>query len=360
MTKNASGGRLGAAAVTWRWAGVVVVVLATIIPGCSEDGTTMGPEDVIITAPFPGFPPVPEPADNPTTEAKAELGRHLFFDKRFSANNTVSCGSCHESQAAFSDPGESTSVGFEGGRTTRNAPSLTNVAYNTSLFWEGGIPTLEQQAVAPIINPIEMGMNTDTLIVKLEQEPLYVNLFNQAWGSSEITLERVTKSISAYERTLLSGSSPYDEWNRGDDNAIDESAKRGIALFFGEKGDCFHCHGGFNFTDNLFHHNGLDSVTIDEGRYRITNLESDKGKFRTPTLRNIALTGPYMHDGRFFTLEEVVRHYNSGGKRHPNKDALMRPLGLSDGDIADLVAFLESLTDEVFVQDPALQNPWGE
>jgi cytochrome c peroxidase len=132
-----------------------------------------------------------------------------------------------------------------------------------------------------------------------------------------------------------------------------------VGLFFGETGDCFHCHNGFNFTDHLFRNTGLDSVTVDEGRYLITHNEADKGKFRTPTLRNIALTGPYMHDGRFDTLEEVVRHYNSGGKRHVNKDPLLRPLGLSETDIQDLVAFLESLTDHTFTQDPSLQDPWG-
>jgi cytochrome c peroxidase len=358
MTDRVTVSRRGLAAAPFHSCWLLFAAASLILSGCSGDESPIQPPADIVGAPFPGFPVVPEPADNPTTEAKAELGRYLFYDTRFSQNNTISCGSCHKPEGAFSDQGQSTSVGFEGGRTTRNAPGLTNVAYNTSLFWEGGVLSLEVQAVAPIINPIEMGMNTDTLLVKLRAEPLYSSLFLQAWGSSEITLERVTKSISAFERTLLSGSSPYDEWNRGDDNAISESAKRGVSLFFGEKGDCFHCHGGFNFTDNMFHNNGLDSVTIDEGRYRITNDETDKGKFRTPTLRNIALTGPYMHDGRFATLDQIVRHYNSGGKRHINRDPLMRPLGLSDGEIDDIVAFLESLTDPTFTDNPALQNPW--
>jgi cytochrome c peroxidase len=310
--------------------------------------------------PFPGFPAVPVPLDNPRTAAKVELGRFLFYDKRFSLDSSMSCASCHKPEHAFSDAGQATSMGFNGDFTTRNAPGLSNVAYNTSLFWEGGVPSLEIQAVAPIINPIELGMNTDTLLVRLQNEPRYDPMFIEAWGNNEITLERVTKSIAAFERELLSGSSPYDEWNRGNDDAISESARRGVALFFGEQGDCFHCHNGFNFNDNLFHNTGLDSVTVDEGRYLITHNEADKGKFRTPTLRNIGLTFPYMHDGRFNTLEEVVRHYNSGGKRHINKDPLLRPLGLSETDIQDLVSFLESLTDQTFTQDPDLQDPWEQ
>jgi len=338
---------------------ILCIVLGLFIAGCAKvDGSLDPVEGEFRFKNFPGFPAVPVPSDNPMTAAKVELGRHLFFDRRFSRDSSVSCGSCHKPEHAFSDAGNSTSAGFAGLRTTRNSPGLTNVAWNTSLFWEGGVPTLEIQAISPIINPVEMNMNTDTLILRLMQEQRYGPLFSRAWGDSRITLERVTKSLATFQRTLISGSSPFDRWTRGEAGAISASAQRGADLFFGERGDCFHCHGAFNFTDNRFHNTGLDSVTIDEGRYRVTNNEADKGKFKTPTLRNIALTSPYMHDGRFFTLEEVVQHYNSGGKPHPNRDPLMRPLGLTSMDVQDIVAFLESLTDYTFTQDPAFQDPW--
>jgi cytochrome c peroxidase len=340
---------------------LILPLLALLLMGCVKvDGVVEPAAESFRFKSLRGFPPVPVPADNPMTTAKTTLGRYLFFDKRFSRDSSVSCASCHKPEYAFSDAGNRTSAGFAGLRGTRNAPSLTNVAYNTSLFWEGGIPTLELQVIAPILNPVEMNMNTDTLISRLAQDARYALLFRQAWGDSRITLERITKSIAAFERTFLSGSSPFDQWLQGKQDAISASAKRGADLFFGERGDCFHCHGGFNFTDNQFHNTGLDSITIDEGRYRITNIEADKGKFKTPTLRNIAVTQPYMHDGRFQTLEEVVRHYNSGGKPHPNRDPLIRPLGLTESEIQDLVAFLQALTDTSFLHDPEIQNPWHE
>ncbi|MBX2992671.1 MAG: c-type cytochrome [Bacteroidetes bacterium] len=338
---------------------IVAAVLAALFAGCVKvDGVVEPVEETFRLPNFPGFPPVPVPAHNPMSTAKVTLGRHLFFDPRFSRDSSVSCASCHKPEFAFADAGNRTSAGFAGLRGTRNTPGLTNTAYGTSFFWEGGVLTLEIQVVSPILNPVEMNMNTDTLVLRLMQEPRYATLFTKAWGDSRITLERITHSIAAFERTILSGSSPFDKWTRGDRSAISASAARGADLFFGERGDCFHCHGGFNFTDNAFHNTGLDSVTIDPGRYLITNNETDKGRFKTPTLRNIALTSPYMHDGRFTSLEEVVRHYNSGGKPHPNRDILMRPLGLTESEVQDIVAFLEALTDLTFTTNPELQDPW--
>ena len=237
--------------------------------------------------------------------------------------------------------------------------SLTNVAYNTSFFWDGGVPTLEQQALAPIINPAEMNMETDTLVARLRRIPAYLPLFRAAWGDGAITLDRATKAIASFERTLVSGDAPFDRWRRGENGALDESAVRGYRLFFGEKGDCFHCHASFNFTDNSFRNNGLAPGIADQGRYALTGREEDRGRFRVPTLRNVAVTPPYMHDGRFATLEEVLAHYDAGARNSPGQDPLIRPLGLSAQEQRDIVAFLRSLTDSTFLGAPSLGNPWN-
>lgn len=332
--------------------GAVIIATAT---GCGDAVGALEPPT--LTTPKE-FPAIVFPKDNPYTPEKAEIGRHLFYDTRFSRDYSVSCASCHKQKHAFSDGFNPFSSGVAGRKGTRNSMTLTNIAYNTSFFWDGGVPTLEQQAIAPIIHPDEMDMNTDTLLVRLRAEPQYRELFKKGWNSEEITLERVTKSLATFERTLISSNAPYDRWRRGETEAMTPAAIRGHDLFFGEQGDCFHCHVSFNFTDNTFHNNGIDSVSVDYGRGRVTNLSRDEGTFRTPTLRNIALTPPYMHDGRFNTLEEVVKHYNSGGKLHPNRDPLMRPLGLSDQEISDIVAFLNALTDSTFINNPTLSNPW--
>lgn len=326
--------------------------------GCKSDTGPIEPVRQESFLPPKDFPSMDFPNDNPFTSEKAELGRYLFYDKRFSRDSSVSCGTCHKAEFAFSDSGNVFSKGFHGLLGSRNTPSLTNTGYNTSYFWDGTVFTLEKQAIAPIINPVEMNMDTDTLLIRLSSEPLYKPLFTRAWGSSEITLERVTKSLATFQRTLVSGTSPFDAWNRGNVDAISPAAQRGYDLFFGEKGDCFHCHTGYNFTDNMFHNNATELFPADEGRYRLTSNPEDKGKFRTPTLRNIALTPPYMHDGKFQTLEQVLIHYNSGGKSTENKDILMRPLGLTDQDRSDIIEFLRSLTDRQFTTAAALQDPW--
>jgi cytochrome c peroxidase len=338
---------------------LICCITLLLLAGCTKDEspTEQQAEQYRFNLPS-GFPPVNVPSDNPMSSAKVRLGRFLFYDKRFSKDGSVSCGSCHKPDGGFSDRGNATSAGFNGLRGERNTPGLTNAAFLTALHWEGGIPSLERQVLAPIINPIEMNMNTDSLVIRLSAVPTYTTLFKDAWGDSRITTERITKSIAAFERTLISGNSPYDKFVRGDRSAISPAAQRGADLFFGERGDCFHCHGSFNFTDNGFHNTGLDSITIDPGRYLLTNIETDKGKFKTPSLRNVAVTNPYMHDGRFNSLEEVVRHYNSGGKPHPNVAVLMRPLGLRDEEIIDIVEFLRALTDQQFLHDSTFSNPW--
>jgi len=338
-----------------RFAIWVLLCTVLILGSCKDPDAP--PADPPAIPHVDGFPPVRHPQDNPYSQEKALLGKHLFYDKSLSIDNSVSCGSCHQQEFAFSDAGNATSKGFHGLTGTRNAPGLTNVTYNTSFFWDGGVPTLEQQAIAPIINPIEMNMNSDTLVARLKMIPKYQELFTKAWGTSEITFDRVTKSIACFERTLLSGNSAYDRYKRGDTSAISTQAKFGSILFFSEKADCFHCHGGFNFTDNAFHNTGLDSIAVDKGLYLVSAYDPDKGKFRTPSLRNIALTAPYMHDGRFMTLEEALGHYNSGGRGAPFKDALVRPLNLSKEEVDAIIAFLKSLTDDEFVNNTEFKEP---
>lgn len=345
-----------AAFLRWRAAIVLpALLLGWLAGGCavsSEGPDIAGGENL----PPAGFPEMLAPPDNPTTDAKALLGRYLFYDKRFSRDRSTACGSCHLQEHAFSDTA-AFSLGVDGRVGTRNAPSLTNVGYNTSFLWEGGVPTLEQQAVVPIIHPNEMDLHTDTLVARLQTEPLYASLFTEAWGDGSITIGRITKSIAAFQRRLVSGNAPYDRYRNGNTAALSAAALRGQELFFNEVGDCFHCHGGYNFTDNDFHNNGL-SATADEGRFAITQRGLDKGKFKTPTLRNVAVTAPYMHDGRFTTLEQVVDQYNAGGQGHPNSDPLMRPLGLTEQEKQDLIEFLKGLTDEQFLVDSTFSNPW--
>lgn len=337
----------------------LLAILAQIcLVGCSEVDGSMESEQSSFEVEKPAdFPVMPEPRDNPTTAEKVELGRRLFYDKQMSLDYSTSCASCHQPELAFAD-NRKQSAGFGGLLTARNSPSLANTGYLPHFFWEGGIPTLEKQALAPIIAPNEFNIRADTLEKRMSSDPRYKMLFQAAFGDETVTLERITKSISAFQRTLISGNSPYDKFRRGDRSAISLSAQRGEALFFGETGDCWHCHNGYNLTTNSFHNTGLDSLTTDIGRAAVTKNPNDEGKFKVPTLRNIALTAPYMHDGRFQTLEQVLQHYNSGGKAHPNKDALMRPLGLSNQEVSDLIEFLKSLSDTSFTQNPAHNNPW--
>ncbi|MCB0713600.1 MAG: c-type cytochrome [Ignavibacteriae bacterium] len=334
-----------------------LIILGVAFTSCSEDVGVTPPEEELFTYALPeGFPEIVEPEDNQATEAKVELGRHLFYDKHLSRNLSIACASCHLQEHAFSDPNR-VSVGVDDRIGTRNAPSLANVGYNRSLLWEGGVKTLEQQAIVPIIHPDEMDMQTDTLVDRLRGISPYLALFKAAWGDDDITIERITKSLAAFERTIISGETPFDKWKRGNETALSKSALRGERIFFTERGDCFHCHGAFNFTDNIFHNNGL-SETEDEGRFRITQYNLDKGKFKTPTLRNIEVTAPYMHDGRLQSLEEVIDHYNNGGDGHSNSDPLIRPLNLTEEEQLDLLNFLKSLTDEEFLTRKDLSDPW--
>lgn len=302
------------------------------------------------------FPPVPIPADNPMSAIKVELGRKLFYDTRLSSDNTIACSSCHLQKFAFSDGGKALSAGVEGRLGTRNAPSLGNIGYRTSLFWEGGSPRLELQTIGPITSHLEMNMEPKQLVAKLKKIKEYPVLFKKNFDDG-ISMLNITKAISAFERTMISSNSAWDSYRLGNKTALSESAKRGLALFNTEKADCFHCHTGHNFTTEEVRNNGLYTVYEDIGLAKITDKDEDVGKFKVPSLRNAELTAPYMHDGSLKTLREVIEHYNSGGQPSLNSDPLIRPLGLSEADINDLIAFLKSLTDKTFTANPAYAAP---
>ncbi len=302
------------------------------------------------------FPVLPVPKDNPQTPEKIQLGRKLFYDTRLSADDSLSCSSCHQQQFAFSNAGNAVSTGIRGQKGSRNAPSLGNVAWRKSYFWEGGSPSLELQAMGPLTAHDEMAIEPRVLVAKLQAIPEYQKAFSRVFPEG-ITMLNVTKAIASFERTLVTNRSAYDKYRAGDEKAMSVAAVRGMELFFGESGDCFHCHNGFNFTTETLHNTGLKKTNPDLGLARITNRPEDAGKFKTPTLRNVALTAPYMHDGSIATLEKALEHYNKGGEDNPNVDMLMRPLGLSKTEINDLIEFLKALTDVEFTRDPRFSAP---
>lgn len=306
-----------------------------------------------------GFPQPVIPSDNTINSAKIELGRDLFYETRLSFNNTKSCASCHSLTASFSDSGNSVSTGASGEQGTRNAPGLMNVAYDTTFFWDGRASLLEMQAGFPILNPIEMGGDSNVIVATLNNIPYYREMFAEAFGNyaNQITFQRVRYAIATFERTLISGGSPYDRFMNGDSSALSASAQRGLKLFNSPKANCSNCHSGINFTDNAYHSTGITQVYTDEGREDVTNNPADNGKFRTPSLRNVALTPPYMHDGTFLDIPSVINNYNVGGRNNATQDSLIRPLYLVPEEFNDLVAFLQSLTDTSFTERPDFQKP---
>ncbi|HTA68320.1 MAG TPA: di-heme enzyme [Bryobacteraceae bacterium] len=331
-----------------------------------------------------GFPRPAVPADNPMSAAKVELGRRLFYDKRISVNGKASCGTCHRQDLAFTD-GLARAEGTTGQVHPRSSMSLVNVAYAPLLTWANPtLDSLEEQAVTPMLGeePIELGLkgHEQEFLNLLRSDPLYQRLFPKAFPEvgDVYTLKNVTKAIAAFERTIISMRSPYDRYRwGGDSSAISDSAKRGELLFSSsERGGCFQCHGGWNFTTIRFDgkrdgraegdpRGGFFNTGVslyappNRGLYERTLRLEDVGKFRAPSLRNIALTAPYMHDGSLTTLEEVIDHYAAGGKMdHPNKSRILRPFRLTDDEKRDLIEFLKSLTDEELLHDPRWSDPW--
>lgn len=295
------------------------------------------------------------PDDNVLTKSRVALGKRLFYDPALSADSTRSCGSCHAPHLAFSDS-TAVSLGIDNRIGTRNAPTLANVAYQKKLLREGGVPTLEMQILVPIQEHNEFDFNILLVAERLQKMPEYVAMAEKAYGRTPDAFV-ITRSIAAFERTLLSGDSPYDQYSfQGKNNALSMAEKRGLELFQSERLNCSKCHSGFLFTNQDFTNNGLYEIYPDSGRIRLTGLESDRGVFKIPSLRNIALTAPYMHDGSLPTLEAVIDHYQTGGKPHPNKSPLLKPFALTVKERADLIVFLRSLTDEIFVKNPEFRK----
>jgi cytochrome c peroxidase len=326
----------------------------------------------------PGFPAPRVPADNRMSAEKLDLGRRLFYDPRLSGNGTQSCSSCHQPERAFTD-GRAHAMGSTGESHPRSAMSLANVAYSASLTWaDPGKRSLESQAVVPMTNehPVEMGMKGHEIevLARLKAEPIYQGLFSAAFpGETEpFTLLNVRKSIACFERTIFSGDSPYDRFVWKDDrNAMSEAALRGMKLFTSDRLHCSRCHAGFTFSGPTvwqgspeaapaFFNNGVDEApgAADPGLFTVSHRQADRGRFRAPTLRNIAATGPYMHDGRFATLDAVIDHYARGGTPARNRSPLVPGFAITAEEKCDLIAFLESLTDEGFLKDLRLSNPW--
>ena len=303
-----------------------------------------------LTVPL-GLPPIPWPANNPYSKKKAELGRLLYFDKRLSTDGTISCGSCHSIPRAFTDRNP-VSEGIHGRRGTRHSPTVINAAYQTHLFWDGRAASLEEQAKGPIGNPKEMTLASSEHAAHQQcQERIrniagYRALFKELFGSEECTIDDIAKAIATFERTVLSGNSPYDRYKAGDKSAMSQEQIAGYEVF--KKSGCANCHAGPLFTDGRFLNIGvgMDRPKADLGRYEVTHHPSDKGAFKIPTLRDVANTYPYMHDGSQKTLAEVVEFYDKGGIRNPNLNPLIHPLHLSDSEKKALVSFMEALSGE--------------
>jgi cytochrome c peroxidase len=308
-----------------------------------------------------GLPSMTIPADNPMTVEGIALGRKLFFEKLLSATNTMSCATCHRLKSYTVDSNLRYSTGVDNIQGTRNSMPLFNVGYSPKLMWDGSASSLETQARLPIINPIEMHETMDNVVSKLQAHPEYPNLFLAAFGSSSINGTNISRALAQFQRTLISGNSKFDRWRRGEVSFTDQET-RGMNVYIAEeKGDCTHCHSyGSTFTDFGFRNTGLDSIPVDKGLALVTKLSSDEGKFKTPTLRNIAKTAPYMHDGRFQTLRECIQHYNKNFHYTANLAFELKTVTknrMNDADIDDLIAFLNTLTDEEFINNPAFTEP---
>lgn len=322
---------------------------------------------VAIVVPL-GLPPVPIPPDNPPTAETIALGRRLYYDTVLSRDRSISCASCHDPAAGFADP-RPFSVGAGGQLGVRNSPPVANAAYSTTQFWDGRASSLERQAEGPVQNPVEMAHTLWGVADRVNADPSYREQFEKAFGPGRITFEMVEKAIASFERTVLMGNSPFDRWYFGhQENVISSSAKRGFEIFrLADKGNCATCHRFSDsnplFTDNEFHNLGVgvgdDFVPNDPGRYAVTGIDADQGAFKTPSLRNVALTAPYMHDGSLKTLKDVVDFYVGGGNSNRFRDRKMKELSyLTAQDRADLVEFLKSLTGQVPVDvGPPSESP---
>jgi cytochrome c peroxidase len=317
------------------WSRLALVAPAFVILGA----------DPVVEVPL-GLLPIRFPKDNPYTPAKRELGRLLYYDKRLSADGTVACASCHAPENAFTD-NKPVSSGIKGQTGGRSAPTVFNRAYSLAQFWDGRAKSLEEQAAGPMANPIEMGNTHEVVVNTLRGIAGYRTMFKQVFGSEEFGIDEVTKAIATYERTVLSGNSPYDRYKAGNKKALTASQVRGMDVYF-NKAKCDQCHEGINLTANSYHNIGVgaDKPNPDVGRFEVTKNPADWGAFKTPTLREIARTAPYMHDGSVATLEAVVDYYDKGGTPNKNLDERMKPLKLTAEEKKDLVEFMKALSGE--------------
>jgi cytochrome c peroxidase len=284
---------------------------------------------------------VPVPETSPITRERTVLGERLFFEPALSANGTVSCASCHRPEHAFADT-VAFSSGVSGRSARRNTPALLNVAWREALLWDGRTSSLEHQVLQPIADPDEMGSTVEDAVAALQARSDYRRMFRDAF-SSDVSAETLSLALAAYLRTLRSGGSAFDRWRHGETDALDDEARRGFALFVG-RARCSACHAGPHFTDGEFRNTGVGAGSGDPGRYAITGRPEHRGAFRTPTLRDIARTAPYMHDGSLPTLEAVIDFYDTGGRPHSQLDPMLRPLSLGAADKVALLAFLHALT----------------
>jgi len=344
------------------WIACLVVSLAWV--GCKPATPEWELANPVVPLPEPplGIDHTFSELQDPPTPERVRLGRWLYYDTRLSADNTIACATCHKPENAFSEP-TPVSTGIRGQKGNRKAPTFINAAWALfpHTFWDGRAASLEEQAMGPVGNPIEMGNTHDAMIQTIQGIGGYATNFQAAFGSSEITTDRIAKAIADYERTRMSGNSPYDRWKNGDETAVSEQVKLGDRLFF-DKAGCNQCHLGYNFTDSLFHNLGVgwDPETQqfkDLGRVAISNQKSDTGAFKTPTVREATKRTPFMHDGSVATLREVVELYNRGGEANPYLDPKIKPLELTGEEMDALVAMMEALSGEGYMDTAPTSFP---
>lgn len=324
-------------------------VAVLVLCGCEKDTIIVASQSSDFELPK-GFPAISFPEDNAYSKARWELGKKLFYDNVLSIDRSINCGSCHKASLAFSDD-VALSDGVKNRPGTRNAPTLANVAYHPYYTREGGVPTLEMQVLVPIQEHNEFAFNIVNAGERLAMDSQYIEMSKLAYNRTP-DYYVITRALANFERTLVSGNSPFDKYSyQGQNEAINETEKAGMALFYSSKTNCSSCHSGFNFSNYAFENNGLYETYKDNGRMRLTNNLDDQALFKVSTLRNIALTAPYMHDGSMKTLNEVIDHYDKGGKQHKNKSKLLKPINLSDQEKGQLIAFLECLTDQQFITE---------
>lgn len=324
-----------------------IVVLFSACTKRIENDTIPDKFQLIIPAHFPQFN---QPKYNLINKYKLELGKKLFYEKALSLDYSISCSYCHQPEFSFTSGGNQITPAIGGNSIPRNVPAIINAAYMNNYFWDGHSNSLEQMFYNDLLSPLIFKNDTIRIFQRLNQNEEYRKLFALAFnGDSTVNGTKIAFSIAAFVRSMISGSSRYDEYINGNKTALNKDEIAGMELFFSNRTLCSKCHTGLMFTDNQFHSTGINTHYFDKGRYYVTNINSDRGKFKTPTLRNIELTAPYMHNGEIATLEEIIDHYNYGGKPFINKSDSIKSLYLTDAEKNQLLAFLKSLTDKKFI-----------